>query len=75
MTDNYRWLARYNAWFNERLYDACEQVPDAPGAGGQVELGLLGQRADPVLGGRSSLQVTDLLALGEGQGVGAADLR
>lgn len=26
---NYRWLARYNAWFNERLYDACEQLPDA----------------------------------------------
>ncbi|MFL6692808.1 MAG: DinB family protein [Ramlibacter sp.] len=27
--DNYRWLARYNAWFNERLYDACERLPDA----------------------------------------------
>ena len=26
---NYLWLARYNTWFNERLYDACEQVPDA----------------------------------------------
>jgi uncharacterized damage-inducible protein DinB len=22
MVDNYRWLARYNTWFNERLYDA-----------------------------------------------------
>ncbi|HZY20465.1 MAG TPA: DinB family protein [Ramlibacter sp.] len=27
--DNYRWLARYNRWFNERLYDACEQLTDA----------------------------------------------
>ncbi len=26
---NYRWLARYNAWFNERLYDACEGLADA----------------------------------------------
>lgn len=26
---NYRWLARYNAWFNERLYDACERLSDA----------------------------------------------
>lgn len=26
---NYRWLARYNAWFNERLYDACERLPEA----------------------------------------------
>jgi uncharacterized damage-inducible protein DinB len=26
---NYRFLARYNAWFNERLYDACEQLSDA----------------------------------------------
>jgi uncharacterized damage-inducible protein DinB len=24
--ENYRWLARYNAWFNERLFDACEQL-------------------------------------------------
>jgi uncharacterized damage-inducible protein DinB len=29
MVENYRWLARYNRWFNERLYDACEQLPDA----------------------------------------------
>lgn len=27
--DNYRWLARYNRWFNERLYDACEALPEA----------------------------------------------
>jgi len=27
--DNYRFLARYNRWFNERLYAACEQLPDA----------------------------------------------
>jgi uncharacterized damage-inducible protein DinB len=26
--DNYRFLARYNRWFNERLYDACERLPD-----------------------------------------------
>jgi uncharacterized damage-inducible protein DinB len=26
--DNYRFLARYNAWFNERLYGACETLPD-----------------------------------------------
>jgi len=26
---NYRFLARYNRWFNERLYDACGQLPDA----------------------------------------------
>ena len=25
---NYRWLARYNRWFNDRLYDACEQLPE-----------------------------------------------
>jgi uncharacterized damage-inducible protein DinB len=27
--DNYRWLARYNRWFNQRLYDACEPLSDA----------------------------------------------
>lgn len=26
--DNYRFLARYNHWFNQRLYAACEQLPD-----------------------------------------------
>ncbi|MEJ6022598.1 DinB family protein [Ramlibacter sp. PS4R-6] len=26
---NYRYLAEYNRWFNERLYDACERVGDA----------------------------------------------
>lgn len=26
--DHYRWLARYNGWFNERLYDACERLTD-----------------------------------------------
>ena len=26
--DNYRFLARYNHWFNERLYDACEKLTD-----------------------------------------------
>ena len=26
--ENYRWLARYNRWFNERLYEACEGLPD-----------------------------------------------
>jgi uncharacterized damage-inducible protein DinB len=25
---NYRYLARYNGWFNQRLYDACEQLTD-----------------------------------------------
>jgi len=28
LTENYQYLARYNAWFNQRLYDACEQLPD-----------------------------------------------
>jgi len=28
LLENFRWLARYNAWFNERLYDACERLPD-----------------------------------------------
>jgi uncharacterized damage-inducible protein DinB len=28
MIDNYRYLARYNGWFNQRLYDACEQLSD-----------------------------------------------
>jgi uncharacterized damage-inducible protein DinB len=27
-TENYRFLARYNRWFNERLYTACEQLTD-----------------------------------------------
>lgn len=27
--DNYRYLARYNAWFNDRLYAACEGLGDA----------------------------------------------
>jgi len=27
--DNYRLLARYNQWFNTRLYDACEGLSDA----------------------------------------------
>ena len=26
---NYRFLARYNRWFNERLYGVCEQLADA----------------------------------------------
>jgi len=26
--DNYRYLARYNRWFNARLYDACEKLTD-----------------------------------------------
>jgi uncharacterized damage-inducible protein DinB len=26
--ENYRFLARYNRWFNQRLYTACEQLPD-----------------------------------------------
>lgn len=28
LVDNYRYLARYNSWFNQRLYDACEQLGD-----------------------------------------------
>lgn len=27
--DHCRWMARYNAWFNTRLYDACERLGDA----------------------------------------------
>jgi len=27
--DNYRFLARYNRWMNQRLYAACEALPDA----------------------------------------------
>jgi uncharacterized damage-inducible protein DinB len=26
--DNYRFLARYNQWFNQRLFDACESLTD-----------------------------------------------
>jgi len=26
--ENYRFLARYNRWFNERLYEACGRLPD-----------------------------------------------
>lgn len=29
LIDHYRWMARYNAWFNARLYDACERIDDA----------------------------------------------
>jgi uncharacterized damage-inducible protein DinB len=25
---NYQFLAKYNRWFNARLYDACEHLPD-----------------------------------------------
>ncbi|HEX7890762.1 MAG TPA: DinB family protein [Ramlibacter sp.] len=25
---NYRFLARYNRWFNERVYEACGQLPE-----------------------------------------------
>ena len=28
LLENYRFLARYNRWFNLRLYDACEQLSD-----------------------------------------------
>ncbi len=28
LLDNYRFLAGYNRWFNQRLYAACEQLPD-----------------------------------------------
>ena len=27
--DNYRWLARYNSWINQRLYAACDTLDDA----------------------------------------------
>ena len=27
--DNYRFLARYNRWMNQRLYSACESLTDA----------------------------------------------
>jgi uncharacterized damage-inducible protein DinB len=27
-TDNYRFLAKYNRWFNQRLYAACETLPE-----------------------------------------------
>jgi uncharacterized damage-inducible protein DinB len=26
--EQFRFLARYNRWFNQRLYDACEQLSD-----------------------------------------------
>src|SRR4051794_31033698 len=26
---NYQFLAKYNRWFNTRLFDACEQLTDA----------------------------------------------
>jgi uncharacterized damage-inducible protein DinB len=29
LTDNYRFLARYNRWFNHRLYAACARLTDA----------------------------------------------
>lgn len=29
LIDQYRLQARYNAWFNERLYEACERLDDA----------------------------------------------
>ncbi|MEP6971425.1 MAG: DinB family protein [Betaproteobacteria bacterium] len=29
LLDHYRWMARYNAWFNQRLFDASEQLDDA----------------------------------------------
>lgn len=29
MMDNYRFLARYNRWFNQRLYAACDTLDDA----------------------------------------------
>ena len=29
LLDHYRWMARYNAWFNDRVYDACERLDDA----------------------------------------------
>lgn len=28
LADNYRFLARYNRWFNQRLYLACDQLSD-----------------------------------------------
>jgi uncharacterized damage-inducible protein DinB len=28
LVENYRFLARYNSWFNERLYDACGRLAD-----------------------------------------------
>lgn len=27
--DNYRFLARYNRWFNQRLYVVCDPLGDA----------------------------------------------
>ena len=28
LSDHYRWMVRYNALFNEQLYDACEQLDE-----------------------------------------------
>lgn len=28
LLENYRFLARYNGWFNQRLYDACDTLTD-----------------------------------------------
>ncbi len=28
LLENYRFLARYNRWFNQRLYAACDVLPD-----------------------------------------------
>ncbi len=28
LSENYRFLARYNCWMNQRLFDACEQLGD-----------------------------------------------
>ena len=27
--EHYRWMARYNGWFNTRLFSACESIDDA----------------------------------------------
>ena len=29
MLDHYRWMPRYNAWFNDRLHGASERLDDA----------------------------------------------
>lgn len=29
LLENYQFLARYNRWFNQRLFAACQQLPDA----------------------------------------------
>ena len=67
---NYRFLARYNTWFNARLFDACEPLDDAARKAPRgAFFGSIHGTLNHILWG-DMMWLGRFSALAEGQGVG-----